>query len=75
MRRLSSNRAHFGKTFPRTYPGLRLRDKGRSFQEAIIQNPYWWELSLKVSSGFMDTCNSCPTVTITKVTYAFRRFF
>ena len=34
-----------------TYPGLHLRDKGRSFQDVIIRNPEWWDLSFKSFFG------------------------
>ena len=34
-----------------TYPGLHLRDKGRSYQDVIIRNPEWWDLSFKSFFG------------------------
>ena len=34
-----------------TYPGFHLRDKGRSFQDVIIRNPEWWDLSFKSLFG------------------------
>ena len=59
-----------------TYPGLRLRDKGRSFQEVIIQNPYWWELSLKSFVGlygYMQFLSDSDYYQV--MAYAFGAFF
>ncbi len=42
-----------------TYPGLRLRDKGITFQELFIQNPDWRDMSFKSFFGALRLHGSC----------------